>query len=417
MATRISRSGRGARAGSFFSRSWLVLPLLCAAVLASACSGGSSSGKTATSDGPTVATPTGSPIKIGVIYSTLNDSSSQGATVAPAWADYVNQQLGGINGHPVKVFLGNDQGSPVTAQAVEQKLVEVDGVDAIVVSADATVESYEKDAISKHVALVSGTANETDWFSLPGLYETPTDLISGLTVLVAKDYGHATKFADVYCSEDPACTQANSPLNQAATALGMGFTSLSISSTEPSYTAECLKLQKEKVDYVQLNVSDSEGARFAQGCQAQGYNPTFGATGQTIGADFLKVPNLKLFGPSLAFPSSGPGPAVATFRAAMTRFAPTGDWQEGTASFTWTGLELLHAVLAKIEGTPTRQSIVQGLDRVRNLTLNGLVPNPLSYPGGRPVPFKSHPCAFVIGVAGGRLTAPAGMNTVCANKV
>jgi branched-chain amino acid transport system substrate-binding protein len=393
----------------------------CAALVLTACSGGSSGGARASSSpsvGPTVAAPTGAPIKIGVFVASTNSSAIQGATVAPAWADYINTQLGGINGHPVQVIVEDDQDNPVTAQSEEFKLVHDDGVVALIPSEDLTLPSYQTDALAHHVPVISGTANNSAWFVNPGLFETPTDFLSGLTdqVLVAKKFGHATKFADAYCAEDPACSQANNPLEQAATRVGIGFTSLSVSSSATDYTAQCLKLQQEHVDYVQLNIDSDTGARLAESCQAQGYNPTYGATAQSVGPPFLKVPNLKLFGPALAFPSSGSGPGVETFTTAMMRFAKGTDWRDGSASFTWTALEVLHHALDGITGPVTRAAITNSLNKFKGVTLGGILPNPLTYTAGKPVAFGGHPCAFVIGIANGKVTAPAGMTTVCAHK-
>ena len=111
------------------------------ATLVAAC--GSSSSKSSPATTPssggfssTAPAPTGTPIKIGVIGSETGaqaSSTDQFATVAPAWADYVNKQLGGIKGHPVQVFVADDANDPATAQAAEKKLVDSDQVQAIVV--------------------------------------------------------------------------------------------------------------------------------------------------------------------------------------------------------------------------------------------------------------------------------------------
>ena len=135
--------------------------------------------------GATAATkPKGTPIVIGVIGSFTGpqaSSSRQAQTVAPAWAKYVNG-LGGINGHPVKVVLADDGGDPAKAQAAEKTLVDQNNVVAIVVSSDNEVAAFDEDAISKKVALVSGSANATDWYQKAGMFPTPTDVLSGLGV-------------------------------------------------------------------------------------------------------------------------------------------------------------------------------------------------------------------------------------------
>ena len=105
--------------------------------------------------------PKGTPIVIGVIGSFTGpqaSSSRQAQTVAPAWEKWVNNH-GGINGHPVKVVVADDGGDPAKAQAAEKTLVDQENVIAIVVSSDTKVSAFDDDAVSKKVALVSGSAN------------------------------------------------------------------------------------------------------------------------------------------------------------------------------------------------------------------------------------------------------------------
>jgi branched-chain amino acid transport system substrate-binding protein len=338
--------------------------------------------------------------------------------VAPAWADYVNKELGGVKGHPVEVVLEDDGGDPAKAQAAEKKLVDSDKVQAIVVGSDNLVTAFDADAISKGVPVVSGTANATDWYTKPGMYPTVTDVLSGLTgqLLVAKQFGKATKFADLYCAEVAACAQANPPLEAAAKKAGVAFTSLAISSTATSYTAECLKLQQQKVDYAQLNFTTAAAAKFVQDCQQQNYNPTWGTSEQAVGKDLLSIPDFTAFGPAYAFPSVADSPAVDTFRKAMGSYAKGDNWKEGVASFTWTGLEAVRAALANAGATVTGKDVEAGLNSFKGETLGGLVSNPLTFTAGKANTFGSQPCTFVVGVKDGKTVAPNGLNTVCATK-
>jgi branched-chain amino acid transport system substrate-binding protein len=401
-----------------------VVAVGAATLLVTGCGGGSggSTGSGGSSvKQSTAPAPTGSPINIGVIGSFTGpqaSSSSQGSTVGPAWERYINEQLGGINGHPVKVFVEDDGGDPAKAQAAEKKLVDTDKVLAIVASSDNELSAFDTDAVSKGVPVVSGAASATDWYTKPGLYVTVTDVLSGLTgqVLIAKSFGKATKFADLYCSEVAACGQANAPLQAAAQKAGLGFTSLAVSSTATSYTAECLKLQQQKVDYAQLNFTTTAAAKFVQDCQQQGYNPTWGTTAQAVGPDLLGISDFTAYGPAFAFPSVGGTPAVTTFVNAMKRFAKNDNWAEGTGSFTWTGLEAIHQALATAGPTVTAATVGNGLNSFKNESLNGLLANPLTFSAGKAVSFGAHPCSFVIGIKDGKTVAPDGLKTVCANN-
>ena len=145
------------------------------------------------------------------------------------------------------------------------------------------------------------------------MFLTMTGVIPGLggQVAVAVKDGHAKKFANLYCAEIAACAQANPVLQGAAKAAGIGYTQLAVSSTAPSYTAQCLQLKQDGVDYAQLNFTTAAAVRFIQNCQAQGYNPTWGSSEQSIGTAFSSLPNFTAYGPAYSFPSvadASPGP-------------------------------------------------------------------------------------------------------------
>ena len=394
-----------------------------ASVAMSACSSSSSNKGGTGGNSASAATsaaanaPTGSPIKIGIISSLTGSqasSSNQAATVGPAWAAWVNAN-GGIKGHSVQVVSEDDGGDPVKAQAAEKKLVDQDKVLAILVGSDNLVTAYSADAISKDVALVSGTANSSDWYKKAGMFPTVTDVVSGLfdQMLVAKQFGHATKFANLYCSEVAACGEATTLQKPLASKVGLGYTSLAVSSTATSYTAQCLQLQQQDVDYAQLNFTTAAAAKFVQDCQAQNYNPTWGSSEQAIGKDLLGIPDVTLYGPAYAFPSAADSPAVTSFSDAMSKYAKDDNWKEGTASFAWSGLEVLRKALANIGASPTPKDVVAALNTIKNEDLEGLLPNKITFTAGKPTAFGSHPCSFVVGIQDGKTVAPNALKPVC----
>jgi branched-chain amino acid transport system substrate-binding protein len=359
----------------------------------------------------------GNPIKIGVIGSLSGaqaSSSVQVGTVAPAWADWVNAN-GGLNGHPVQVIVEDDGGDPAKAQAAEKKLVDDEQVVALVVGSDNLVTAFDTDALAKGVPVVSGTANSADWYTKPGMFPTGTDIGSGIVaqLAVAAQFGKATKFANLYCSEVAACASAVDPQKEAASSMGLDFTSLAVSSTATSYTAECLQLQQEGVDYAQLNFTTAAAAKFVQDCQAQNYNPTWGSSAQAIGPELLAVSDLTLFGPAFAFPSVSDAAPVATFTEAMDKYAKDDQWKEGAASFTWDGLEMLHKALATVGDDPKPADVLSALYTVKGDDLDGLLANKVTFTTGQPNAFGSQPCFFVIGIKDGKTVAPNGADPVC----
>ncbi len=391
------------------------LPL---AALVALCACGSSASTTSKTGAGSAAKLSGTPITIGVIASETGpqaSSNSQGATVAPAWAKYVNDQLGGINGHPVKVVVKDDGGDPAKAQAAAKNLASDPGDVAIVIGADTVLPAYVDDLRAAKIAVVSGTGNTAPWYSDTGLFPTTTDTVSGVRaqVDVAKQFAKSSVFAQVYCAEIAQCAQANPIIQAETTKLGMKFVPLSVSATSTSYTAQCLQLRQSKVDYAQLNISSAVAAKLISDCQAQSYNPIWGTSEQAIGKDLLSVPGVTAYGPAFAFPSVADAKPVATFREAMTKYATGSDWHEGAASYTWQGLEIIRTALSQPGVSPSRTGVFDGLYALKSENLGGLLANGLTFSRTRPIAFGSQPCYFLVGIKNGKTVAPNGLTPVC----
>jgi len=254
------------------------------------------------------------------------------------------------------------------------------------------------------------------------MFPTMTGIVNGLAaqVAVAVQYGHAKKFANLYCAEVAACGQANPILQGAAKAAGIGYTQLAVSSTAPSYTAQCLQLKQEGVDYAQLNFTTAAAVRFVQNCQAQGYNPTWGSSEQSIGAAYASLSNFTAFGPAYSFPSVAGAPPVDQFRSVMEKYASNSNWREGVASFTWDGLQVF-AQAVKNENIPaatavTTADVLNGLYSFKNENLGGELANGLTYTKGKAFGFTANACYFVVGMKGGQTTAPAALTPQCIGK-
>src|SRR3982751_168818 len=132
-----------------------------AALAVSACSSSSKKSGTSGGNGQTGApgdssgapAPSGSTIKIGAVGSMTGSqasSSNQFATVAPAWAAWVNAN-GGLNGHKVQVVTADDAGDPAKSQAAVKGLIDNEKVSAILVGSDSLMPTYDAYAASKDV--------------------------------------------------------------------------------------------------------------------------------------------------------------------------------------------------------------------------------------------------------------------------
>ncbi len=85
-----------------------------------------------------------------------------------AWANSVNDS-GGINGHPIKIYLQDDTGTPGTSVTDVHTLIDSDQVIALVdmTSSDETWASYVQ---SKDIPVIGGGTSTTPMFSNPDFY-------------------------------------------------------------------------------------------------------------------------------------------------------------------------------------------------------------------------------------------------------
>jgi branched-chain amino acid transport system substrate-binding protein len=358
--------------------------------------------------------PSGSTISVGVIGSLSGPeapSEDQFGTVGPAWAKYVNAH-GGINNHPVKVYVIDDGASPVTAQSAATTLVSTDHVSVVLVATDDYLSAYQQYFASNGIPLLSGITNTQAWYGAKSVYPTVTDQQSNnqSLVYVAKKYG-AKKMAELYCSEEAACEDTVTQMKPEAKKLGLSLVSLAVSATAPSYTTQCLTLKQEDVNYVNMSLSGTTAATFVQDCQQQNYNPTYGATLQTVNGALLAVKNMKMYGGAPAFPYSADASAADQYRSAMIKYAKNSNWQGGSSTATWSGLQVLNSVASKISGTPTAASINTALKSVKSNNFNGLLANKVTFTA--PVKLGGQNCFFIFGISNEKLTTPEGLHPSC----
>lgn len=407
----------------------VVAMLIAAMLVLSACGGGgdsssstseASSGSTEENSGGTEnasggSTPSGAPIKVG-LFATLTSpyaaAGNAGGTVGPAWEEWVNSN-GGINGHPVELILKDEAGDPAKAQKAAKEFVS-EGVAAVILGSDYLATAYDDTLINAGIPVIAGPANVPDWFEKPGMFPTngtPSALVGQVDVGV--EFAKAKYFAEVYCAEIPSCGESVPPQKKRASELGIQFTSLSVSATQPNFTAECLALKEKGVDYPNINIPGAIAAKFVEECAQQGYSPTYGLGIQTIGPELLEVSGLKSFGPTDAFSTAAESPAIDEYREAMEAFAKDDNWHVGLSAFVWTGLKLFQQVAEGVSGNVTSEAVLSGLYEVKNDNLNGLVANPLTYTKGKASESSEFPCYFVQGIENEELIAPAGPEAVC----
>jgi branched-chain amino acid transport system substrate-binding protein len=412
-----------------------LVPIIAAITLVSACgssgpssttssSTGSSStpGSSSTSSSSTSSTKlTGAPVLVGTIgsYSGAN-ASSLGTTgqTAQAWADWVNNN-GGVNGHPVKLFVIDDAGNPTLALQGAQTLVEQDHVIALVGENSSVDDAFASYLASKNIPVVGGVPLNTDAFTSPDFYPSGGNVITDLVgqFLVMQKLG-LHRFGLLYCAEAPVCAQEGAladDVSKLIPAVKVVYTG-EVAAAAPNYDATCLAMKSAKVDAYFTGAQSTTVVRVAEACPQFGFTaaPIDTMPGATL--SWTSVPGLagaQLISPNANW-SDTSLPAVATFKAALDKYEPgvtSGGGFSVDDLFTWAGgmLFLAAAKAADIGPNSTSADVKKGLYMLKGETLGGIAP-PLTFSQGKPT-FVS--CFFTAAISNGHFESLNGDRSTC----
>jgi branched-chain amino acid transport system substrate-binding protein len=404
-----------------------IVAAACASALLFAAGCGSDDGGTAgESSGSAVTgkTPPGDPIKVGFVCSCSGgqaDGLGRSKDVAQAWANSVND-AGGINGHPVKLFVEDDGGDAAKAQRAVKTLIEQEKVIAIVGTTSSAAEQWAKYAADKGVPVIGGNpfltpaSTDANWFPIGS--GVPVEQV-GMSKLV-KENGK-TKLGEVFCAETPICAQLGGLAKAAAAVVGgLEVQPGKAGVAQPNFNALCLSLKQGGVDALAVAQSGPTVTRVHGDCAKQGYKPV--ALNYAAGSSplWLKDPNLNgmLMVASQANYQDDSIPQVKQFNAALDKYYPdlresaqfglSGSWD------TWLGGRLFEAAAkaAKLAPTSTPEDLKTGLYSLKDETLEGATA-PLNYVKDQPT-FLT--CYFVMGIQDGKYTSPQGTDPKCLSQ-
>lgn len=401
--------------------------VITVALAAAACSSSStstsgsstSSGSQGASTGAaSTGTAAGSPIKIGSVgtYSGYDAAASKATPDSlQAWAATTNA-AGGINGHPVKVYVEDDGG--VAAQALEavKTLVEKDKVVAIVAQHESGLEQASASYLdAKKIPVIGGPGVGPVWTTDPNFFPISSTQpgVLNATVNGAKLQG-ASSFAYAYCAELPACAAGSHSSAPIAAKLGLGYSGIPISGTATSYTSECLSLKSRKVQSVFLAVAAATALRVVADCKQNSYTPTFIDNPQNWSQDQLA--NAVWDGVLFAADAPlwfGDGPGTTAYLAAMKQYEPKTPLNSSGTAGWYAGQVFGKAATAAIKTgvTPTSEEVYAGLYSLgAKFDLGGILPA-ITYSEGKPA--VQQECGWYMEVKAGKETAPQGTTKVC----
>lgn len=395
------------------------IPLIVAGLMLAGCG---SSGESSAEPNAEVSVPTGDPIVLGFICSCTGPAASSTGTasaIIQAWADSINDE-GGLNGHPIKLIVKDDQASPEKALQMVKELVEEDKIVAMVgnvTGADGAFQAYLEE---KQVPVVGGFSGEVSYMVSPVFFTSGTPLATTLLGIftMVKDAG-MNKVGELYCAENPICAASVPLAAMSAELTEMEFTSLKVSGSAPNFTAPCLSMQEQGVDSLWPALDTGVYPRVMASCANAGYRPTM--AGNSPARSAWADPNLA----GAIWPSMNANhfdtsiPSVKAMTDVLEKYAPEvleSDQYTQVSSTAFAGGRLFEAASVAAGGfTPTTTSaeIMDALYMLQDETLDGLAP-PLTFVKSEPGAAPALPnCYFTAALEDGKATSTADGEASC----
>ncbi|HEY6471615.1 MAG TPA: ABC transporter substrate-binding protein [Acidimicrobiales bacterium] len=382
--------------------------------------GHATTGAAATGGSAAGGASSGSTIALGNVgtYSGVIGAVFSGAQqTMGVWQAYVNSH-GGLNGHPVHVYIEDDGSDPSTSVSDVEQEVTQDHVVAFVGNLmPLTVQASVPYLQQQNIPVIGGDASSATWWQSPVLFpQGSSDLGSDqavFTIKAAAAKGY-TKMGVVYCVEDPTCSNGIQSLIQPGGGSQAGVTTVyssSISITQPDFTAQCLDAKQAGATFIYFAGDGDSLMRMANDCAAQGYKPLYVGDSLAITANLASNANLNgLLAGQTNFPwVDSFTPAQTAYQQAVKQYDPQLAGSATTAG-EWSAGMLAVAADKDLTATPTSAEFFQGLWGIKNNNLGGLAP-PLTFnQGGNATPSN---CFFLMTLQAGQFVDLNNGNTQC----
>jgi branched-chain amino acid transport system substrate-binding protein len=373
---------------------------------------GGSAGGAASSSGSTIALG-----NVGTYSGVIGAVFSGAQQTMGVWQAYVNSH-GGLNGHPVHVYIEDDGSDPSTSVSDVEQEVTQDHVIAFVGNLmPLTVQASVPYLQQQNIPVIGGDASSATWWQSPVLFpQGSSDLGSDqavFTIKAAAAKGY-TKMGVVYCVEDPTCSDGIQSLIQPGGGSQAGVTTVyssSISITQPDFTAQCLDAKQAGATFIYFAGDGDSLMRMANDCAAQGYKPLYVGDSIAITANLETNANLNgLLAGQTNFPwVDSYTPAQAAYQQAVKQYDPQLAGSATTAA-EWSAGMLAVAADKDLTATPTSAEFFQGLWSIKDNNLGGLAP-PLTFnQGGDATPSN---CFFLMTLQNGQFVDLQNGNTTC----
>jgi branched-chain amino acid transport system substrate-binding protein len=277
-----------------------------------------------------------------------------------------------------------------------QQLVQTDKVAALMYSDNATEQAVAPYIKSQGIPVIGGVGySPVTWSGAANWFPVNTTFPTSITgqVAVAKALG-LTNYAGIACGTVPQCQATETLTKPAITSAGLSFAGWQEANPgQPNYTAQCVALNHP--DFINLILTPAIGAEVMTDCDQQGYKGVFGICCESFSqsANSSVPAGTKIAGMLDGFPWWVNSPPVNQFRAVMAEYAPGAAYSTTEATDVWSSLQLFRLTMAKVPDPVTAASVIQAYGTIKNETLGGLLPKPLTFTADKVSPQNT--CFFL----------------------
>jgi branched-chain amino acid transport system substrate-binding protein len=360
------------------------------------------------------------PIVIGLIgtYSgPAAPSIAPGRDGVLVWEKWVNSK-GGINGHPVKVLVGDNALDDARCLSTLRDFVENRHVIAIVgmQCGGKPIAAYDY-AKKNNIPIIGQETSDPEWQKNPLLFpqQPGQGAVSWSQARAIADTGAKT-VGVLYCVEAPTCKQLNDEFSKASEENGVKVVyNGTYTIAQPDYTSECLQLKKSGAQAVAAWGEQNANIRLAQSCARQDYKPQWLVFGTGANRKVAEFEGGVSGSPVFPWFIRSGSPGIEEYVQAFKKFMPSQVTQDGGSIPVggWISAKIFEKAAQHVSDTPTTADILKGLYAMKGETVDGLLPDKFArtYTKGQPTPDVF--CTFLQEIKNGQWTAPKGLKPLC----
>jgi branched-chain amino acid transport system substrate-binding protein len=401
------------------------------AILMAACGSTPSASKSASASKSTAApsavtsscSKEGAPIALGTVGTQSGPSAiyeKNGPLAVQAWVDMTNA-AGGIDCHPIKYYLEDDNGNPAQNLSLTEQLVTQDHVDAfIMLDAAQTLQASVNYLVQQDIPVIGADTAWQTFYEHPNFFpQDAMGLVNTKILFAGADaYGksvHKTTEGIVDCEAVSICDEVRGQAPITAKQLGIKLAYLvETPLTQSIYTSQCLAAKSAGVDLMYLANSPPANIDVANNCASVGFDPAYATSEGTFIPAMTSVPSLNgltIISGTIPFFDTA-NAQVAAFRNALAKYepsiAPDGNGMQG-----WDAALMFQAAMSnvpKTTGPVTSRALLAGMDKIKNNDLGGTT-DPLTFTAGKDAPQTE--CFFLMQVREGHYSSPNNDQRTC----